>query len=395
MKKVLVSAGVIASVALVTLLRILKPERFVNPELFANLTLFITELRAPSFILLPNRWLSESLVALVGKSPGSTALMFSGLLLLTAYVTTLFLLVIFRKYHYSGWAMLQEGDFIRTRQSPQTGMITPLRKEPVIIRAVQRLFFVVGKRNVTLMRKDFLYQIRDARNVHQLLIVVFLIGIYLFSIASLPLNWVGYGVQLKYVAAFLNLGLILIIVAALCSRLVYPAIVSEGRFLWLVKTSPVTPKHYLLTKFLFFFAPIVLAGQVLVIVSSLIIGSERAFIVLQALTAGLVSLSLVALALAFGISDVTGAGNAAERTEKGTGSTAYLLVSVFLVLFTLALEIAPVFLYYLKESTQSVFAEKGWMLIGGVAGILFLVNLSVTFFSLRRGARTIENLEGI
>jgi hypothetical protein len=54
-----------------------------------------------------------------------------------------------------------------------------------------------------------------------------------------------------------------------------------------------------------------------------------------------------------------------------------------------------VFLYYLKESTQSVFAEKGWMLIGGVAGILFLVNLSVTFFSLRRGARTIENLEGI
>jgi ABC-2 type transport system permease protein len=389
MKKVLVSAGVIAGVVLVTLLRILRPERFVNPELFANLTLFITEIRAPSFILLPNRWLSESLVALAGKSPGSTALMFSGLLLLTAYVTTLFLLPIFRKYHYRGWAMLQEGDFIRAGKGPRAGKSAPPGKEPVIISAAQRVFSVFGTRNVTLMRKDFLSQIRDAGNVHQLLIVAFLIGIYLFSIASLPLNWVGYRVQLKYVISFFNLGLILIIIASLCSRLVYPAMVSEGISFWILKTSPLTSKRYIWTKFFFFLVPLFVVGQLLTVSSSLLIGIEKPLIMLKCITVAVVSFTLVGMTIAFGVSDLRNA-MADSGKEGRSGSTVQMIASVFLILFTLVLEIIPVFLYFLKEVKQGAFNQKAWIIIGVVVLAVFLINLFVTGFSIRLSMKTIE-----
>lgn len=392
MKKVMVSVGVIAAALLVTLLRVFRPERFVNPELFANLTFFITEMKAPSFILLPNRWLSEALSALLGKSPRGHAIIFIALLLLTSYVTTLFLLVIFKRYHYRGWGLLQEGDFIRIGSSRETpGM--PRRKESIFIRAIQRSFFVFGKKSGTMMRKDFLVQMREVRNVHQMLILASLGIVYLVSIASLPLNWIGYEVQLKYVVSFLNLGLVLIIVASLCSRLVYPAIVSEGTFLWIMKTSPVTPNRYIWTKYLFCFIPVFLAGQLLAVSSSLIIGVEQPVILLHSITTALLSLSLLGLAVVFGTSDIRDARDDTPQGQSRTESTAYLLVSIFLILITLAGEIAPVFLYFLKESEQSSFTLKAWMIIGGVTFLLFLLNLLVTFFSLRMGIKKLEKLE--
>jgi len=72
-----------------------------------------------------------------------------------------------------------------------------------------------------------------------------------------------------------------------------------------------------------------------------------------------------------------------------------MLISVFLILFTLALEIIPIFLYFLKESGQSVFTRKAWMIVSLVGGILFLVNLSLTFFSLRSAAKKIDSPETV
>ncbi len=392
MKKVVVSVGVLAAALVITLLRVFRPERFVNPELFANLTFFVAEMKAPSFILFPNRWLSESLFGLLGKSPRDYALIFIALLLLTTYVTTLFLLVIFRRYHFQGWGLFQEGDFIRTSSGRKdSGM--PRKKDSIFIRAIQRLFFVFGKKSGTIMMKDFLVQVRDVRNVHQTLILTSLIIVYLVSIASLPLNWIGYEVQLKYVVSFLNLGLILIIIASLCSRLVYPAMVSEGAFLWSVKTSPVTPGRYIWTKFLFFLIPAFLTGQLLVISSSLIIGVERPVILLYSVTAALFSLSLPGLAVAFGTSDMRHVQRDAPRAQGRTESAAYILVAIALILITLASEIAPVFLFFLKESGQSSFTRKAWMVIGGMTSFLCLLNLSVTIFSLRLSTKKIERFQ--
>ena len=109
LRKFLISSGVIAVLLLVTIFRVLRPERFVNPELFANLTLFVSELNTPSFILLPNRWLSGSIFDFLGKKAGVDTLIFISLLFLTAYVSTLIVYMVFRRYHYRGWGILSEG----------------------------------------------------------------------------------------------------------------------------------------------------------------------------------------------------------------------------------------------------------------------------------------------
>lgn len=388
LKKYLLSTGIVAVVLLVTLLRIFKPERFVNPELFANLTLFISEIKTPSFILLPNRWLSESLFNYLGKSFSSNTLIFISLLCLTSYITTVFLQIIFKRHHYRGWRLLQEGDITLKGERLQALLITPAAKGTMISKFVGPLMRMLDTQSRMFIKKDLLYQIRDEKNIHQILILLSLIIVYLFSIASLPLNWDYYAVQLKYIISFFNLGLILIIIASLCSRLVYPAVVSEGNFLWIIKTSPITPKRYIRTKFLFFFIPIFALGQLLTIVSTFSIGTEKIFILLEVITTALLTFSLVGLAVVFSISDLK---SVKEQTK--TGSTAYMLISVFLILFTLTLEVIPVFLYFLKEAGKGAFTLTAWIAIGVMISVLFLVNLAVTILSIRLSMKKIGNLQ--
>jgi ABC-2 type transport system permease protein len=391
LKKYLLSMGVIAAILLVTLLRIFKPERLVNPELFANLTLFVTGIKAPSFVLLPNRWLSEALFNFLGKVFTGDTLVHVSLLLLTAYVTTFLLEVVFRRCHFEGWGRLQEGGIaLRERFASQGGSARRGLGTSKLIDPLTRLFDV---RSGILLKKDIFVQMRDVKNVHQALILLSLILIYLFSVASLPLNWEGYTVQLKYMVAFFNLGLILIIIAALCSRLIYPSIVSEGASLWLMKTSPISPARYIWTKFLFYFVPIFILSQLLIISSSVFIGVERPVMALKMVTAALLCSSLVSMTIAFGISDLKRAASDSAQ-EKGRGeSTALMLLSVFLILFTLVLEIIPTFLYFLKEAQRAALTEKSWLMIGAVLFVLFLVNLVVAVLSMRLSVRRFEKLE--
>ncbi len=393
LKKFLLSTGGIGIVLLVMLLRIFKPERFVNPELFANLTLFISETKTPSFILLPTRWLSESIFDFLNKTINSNTIIFISLLFLTSYVTTAFIQVVFRRYHYGGWGILQEGAISLKGRKPYAYQTTPSAEGLTIAKSAGFLAKILDAPSRVFLKKDFLYQLRDVKTIHQILILLALIIVYLFSISSLPMNWEYYAVQIKYLVSFFNLGLILIIIASLCSRIVYSAVVSEGTALWIMRTSPMTPKRYIWIKFLFFFIPIFLLGQLLILCSSFLIGIEKEVILLEVITTAFLSFSLVGMAIAFAVSSLRYEGASILREEIRAGSTAYMLTSVFFILFTLALEIIPIFLYFLREAKGAAFTQKAWIIIGIVMGLLSLVNLIVTAFSMKLSIKRMDNLQ--
>lgn len=383
-KRSLVSLGVVAALLLVTLLRVFRPERFATPELFANLTLFISEIKKPSFILLPNRWLSDALFTILGKSGNIETPVFIALLFLTAYLTTVFLQMIFSKYYYTGWELMQEGDFRKRDKGPGASQM--------LLHSLIRICTGAFRpESSALIRKDILYYIRDTRNIHQALVTLSLIIIYLFSVAALPLNWEEYAVQLKYITSFFNLGLILIIIASVCSRFIYPAVISEAASLWIVKSSPITPQRYIRTRFLFFLSPVFILGQLLIVGSSILIGIDKAFILIMIISTTLLSISLVSMTIAFGVSDVNRALK--DTDQKQTGSAIYMIASVSLILLTLALEIIPTFLYFLKVSTRAEFAGRAWIMIGGVITVLLMLNFFIAAFSLRKSIRTIDELE--
>jgi ABC-2 type transport system permease protein len=393
LKKFMVVSGFFSVIGTITLLRIIRPERFVNPELFANTKIFLSGISAPSFILLPTRWLSEAIFNFLNKNYSET-LIFVSLLLLTPYVTAIFLSYIYRRYHYRGWSLLQGGGIILKDKIRHSSYISSLAKKIINSGPVQRFLPSSWGQGLTLLRKDLTYQFRDIKNVQQNLILFSLIIIYLFSISSLPLNWEGYAVKLKYIISFMNLGLILIIIASLSSKLVYPAIVSEGYALWIIKTAPLSSRKYILTKFLLLFIPIFMLGQLLIIFSSFFIDIGKALFALNILTVTLVCFSLVSLAVAFSITDLKKSMKGGEEGEVKTGNAVYMAVSVLFTLFILALEIVPIYLFFLKESESAVFIQKTWFIIGAVVFVLLFVNILTPIISMRLSIRRFDNIQG-
>jgi ABC-2 type transport system permease protein len=392
LKKFMFAAGFIACIGIIILLRVFQPERFVNPELFANLKIFLSELNTPSFILLPNRWISESLFNLLDNNY-KEMLIFTSLLFLTAYITIYLLVLIFKRYHYRGWSILQGGDTGLKRKRRIILNISGLWKMIVSSRPVQQFLPFFDSQRGALLIKDFLYQFHDVKNIQQNLILFALIIIYLFSVAALPLNWEGYHVKLKYIVSFFNLGLILVIIASLCSKLVYPAIVSEGSYLWIIKTSPITSEKYIWSKFIFLFIPVITLGQSLTVFSSFFVDIKGTIFVLNILTTTVLCFSLVGLAIAFSMTDLRDATKGEAGEEVKTGNTFYMMLSVFFILFTLALEAIPIYLYFLKETVKIEFTQKAWLIIGGIIFVLLFVNILTTLVSMRLSIKRFYHIQ--
>jgi ABC-2 type transport system permease protein len=392
LKKFMVSSGVITGIVTIVLVRFFRPERFVNPEIFANVKIFVSSMNAPSFLLLPTRWLSEALFNFLNGNYSDT-LIFTSLLLLTPYVTTIFLSLIYGRYHYRGWSILHGGELIRKDKRRHVSSMSGLAEKIMNSGPVRMFLPSSGSQGGSLFRKDILYQFRDIKNVQQNLILFSLIIVYLFSISALPLNWEGYAVRLKYIISFMNLGLILIIIVSLCSKLVYPVIVSEGSALWIMKTAPLARKKYILTKFLFLFVPICLFGQLLIVFSSFYINIGKTLFMLNVLTVLLVCFSLVSLAVAFSISDLKRSMKGGEEEEVKTGNAAYMVASVLFIIFTLVMEAIPIYFYFMKESEGAIFIQKTWFIMGSVFFVLLFVNIFTTIFSTRLSIRRFDNLQ--
>jgi|GEM_PF-1848607 len=394
LKKYLLTIGIVSVVLLVTLLRLVKPERFVNPELFANLTLFISALQAPSFILLPNRWLIETIFNFLQNDFSTNTAIFLSLLILTLYISTLFLFIIFKRYYYEGWENSQEGEKLLIAGRQGVSQYESHGEQSRNRKRLARLLGAINVQSRTFIQKDLFYQTRDIRNLHQLLILFSLIAVYLFSISSLPLDWEYYNVQLKYLVAFFNLGIILFILASLCARIICPAIMAEATTYWLIKTLPITSRRYVWTKFFYFFFPILLVGQILIVTSSVLINIDKTFLFMNMTVVAALSLSLVSIAISFAIGDMKAALQMTSADKMKTGNTVYMILAIFLILFTLTAEAFPSLFYLFQEQKVIVFTKKTWATLLIILFGVIVVNILITFGFIQISVRKFGQLEG-
>ncbi len=375
LKNISVATLIISAVLFITVLRLLRPEYLVNPELFANLTIFITELKTPSFILLPSRWLSEVISRLSEKKADTDTLLFLSAIISTSYIIFLLTMEIFKKYFYSGWERLQEGVIKSSRLS--------LLKLQTL---VEKIFSWTGQEIRALIKKEIISYIRDSRNLQELPVLFALIIIYAFSISALPLNWEGYAERLRYMASLFNTGIIMIIISALSARVVYP-LLSEGPSTWLIKTSPVSIDRYICTRYFLFLLPLFSIGEGLIIFSIFFISVQKAYQIGLILTTGLSTSSILSITFLSGFSK-KGIINSLTDSEKPRAPAIYMLISLFIIGINLLFMIIPVLDLFRSETGKinTNFLNLSYC-------IIVIINTLITFLSLQQSIKKYRRLE--
>jgi ABC-2 type transport system permease protein len=217
-------------------------------------------------------------------------------------------------------------------------------------------------------RKVFL---RDVRHWSQMLLVVGLVFVYLFSIRRLPLDIA----EARTVVSFLNIGAAGFVIAALGLRFTYPAVSVEGRSWWVVRAAPVSISTIMTQKLLFSLAPMTLLALVLGGASSWLLDVDRFSALLT--TGGLVVITwgLCAMGIGFGALFPMFNVENIHQVESSVGGFVYMAASLFYIGATIAILSWPMRVHYERlfgrpvvwETAPLLFFAALWLLLNAAA----------------------------
>lgn len=357
--------------SLTVLFRWLQPERLTNPDDVRTTLQFLADLQAPTSSYLPSTWIGQSLLALFQQS---WTRVWEPLALLILVSGAMFGLTMWMLHHwyFPGWCHAQESSIMKLGTGLQK---PPPTRLPTTTLGV--LFFKDGR----LLR-------RDPFQWPQLLLLASIASIYLINMYHLPLHrfqQTEYITLFRSLIFFLNMGFAAFVIAAVAVRFSFPSISLEGKSIWLLRSSPITPVQLVLGKFFMYLFPLLLLACGLTIISCKILHIDAFMTWLSMGTVLLLTTGIVGLSVGLGALFPKFDAPSASEISTGWGGLVFMLLAMAYIAATIVAEAGPVQWYYRLRLAQTPL-DTVWplVLMGGAVLTLALV---ATWLPLFLGAR--------
>jgi ABC-2 type transport system permease protein len=376
-RDVLMLMGVLFAIALIMLLRFLRPERLLSVQSLPDVTAFFATLQSPVTPLLPSFWAGESLfTALQGGIDG----LHLGSLWTTALAFTILTRSAFTRHYFAAWSKAQEARkarFTRLRLLEALASHLPLR--PV---------------SRHLLLKDLKVFLRDTAQWSQLLLLLALALVYVYNFRVLDLERIPYmsGV-IKNAYAFVNLGMAAFVLSAVAVRFVFPAVSAEGAAFWLVRAAPITMRAFLWSKFWTGLVPILVLAEALTLVSNQLLGVTPVLRVLGGVAIFFMTFALVGLAAGMGARYPRFSAENLTQVAGSYGGIAFMVLAVLFILVVVGLLAWPAstYLWHQYRGEPIALGRRVLMALSLLAALA--TSLATFWFPMRQGVRALEQME--
>jgi ABC-2 type transport system permease protein len=375
-RDILMLMGLLFAASIVLLLRFIQPERLLRVESLPDVTGFFTTLQSPVTPLLPSFWAGETLFA---SLLGGADLLHAAALWTTAAAFTVMLAGASERWYFGGFSKSQEA-----RKARFTRLL-------LLDRAVQALPVSALRR--TLLIKDLKVFLRDVTQWSQLLLLLALVLVYLYNFRVLDLARVPYmsGV-IKNFYAFLNLGLASFVMATVAVRFVFPAVSAEGAAFWIIRTSPVSYRDFLWSKFWMGLIPVLLLSEGLTVVANEFLGVAPFLKIVTAIAIIFMSVALVGLATGLGARYPRFNADNASQVAGSPGGVAYMIAAVFYIIAMIALLAWPSSIYLFHMLRNRPFAVPQLLSMGACFLGATILSVWICVSQMRSGVRALDEL---
>ncbi len=334
--------------------------------------------------LWPSRWMSAGLLA---AAKGDWPQAGYNLMYLSAHAGLAYLAaaVAARDLYRRGYSRVQGGRSSRRRR----GLL-------FLDAVFHPLFFFLPQPIRLLILKDLRTFLRDPAQWSQFLIFFGLLAFYFLNIPRL-----GYSVQSPYwrnLVSFLNLSVTALILSTFTSRFIFPLLSLEGRNFWVLGLLPLRREQILWGKFVFSAGISLVATEVLVVLSDLMLRMSPVMIGLHVGMIAVLCLGLSGISVGLGARLPNLRETDPSKIAAGFGGTLNLLVSlvfIFAIVTALAL---PCHLYFASqdhpESTSIALSHGGlrfWLSVAILASLV--VGTLGTVIPLRIGIKAFQKME--
>jgi ABC-2 type transport system permease protein len=375
-RDVLMLMGLLFGIAIVMLLRFIRPERLLSVQSLPDVTAFFATLQSPATPFLPSFWAGESLFAALG---GRVDLLHLGALWTTALALTVVARAAYGRQYFAAWSKAQEA---RKARFTRLTLLDPV---------VRRLPLSPGRH--ALLVKDLKVFLRDTTQWSQLLLLLALALVYVYNFRVLDLDRLPYMSRfIKNVYAFVNLAMAAFVTSAVAVRFVFPAVSTEGAAFWVVRSSPVGMRSFLWSKFWTGFLPILFLAESLTVISTRLLGAAPFLQVLSTVAIAFMTLALVGLAAGMGATHPRFSAENVTQVAGSYGGVAFMVLAVLYILVTVGLLAWPasMWLWYQYRSLPIPSARQAWMavLFAGAASS----SVATFWLGMTRGVRALEEL---
>jgi ABC-2 type transport system permease protein len=377
-RDILMLTGLLFAVAIVMLLRFIRPERLLSVRSLPDITAFFATLQSPITPLLPSFWAGEATFAPLLNRTGWLYLV---ALWTTALASTLIARMAFGSLYFEGFSKSQEARKARFSQ----------------LRFMDRIasWLPVSTSGRSLLLKDVKIFMRDSTQWSQLLLLLALVAVYIYNFSVLDLDRVPYmGRVIRNAYAFVNLAMASFVLSSIAVRFVFPAVSMESTSFWIVRTSPVSMSAFLWSKFTTGFVPIVFFATFLTIVANQMLGVHPFLKVLTVVAVIFMSLALVGLAAGLGAQYPRFGAENVNQIAGSYGGVVFMVSAVAFICIEIALLSWPtsIFLYY-DFAGRSIPKARQAIMVGGITTALAL-SLVVLRVSMKRGIKALTALAG-
>src|SRR5919201_2471539 len=326
--------AVLTAGGIVLLFRVVRPERLARPEGFRSLVDFVTVLRTPTSPMLPSEWASEAVMSWLQFRLDYLPFY---LLWSTAAAAVVLGALLHRWLYTKGFSKAQESAerWARTGILHRVGMWTLrpvgiLRRE-LVLKEI-RLFF------------------RDTTQWSQLILLGVLVIVYVFNIKFLPLRGEGITFFLVNVVPFLNLVLAGFVLASVAARFIFPGVSLEGRTLWLLRSSPMSMRDLLWSKFWVGTLPLLVLALVIVGVTNYLLQVSTFMFLVSVVTIAAMTLALAGLSIGFGTLFPQFETENAAQIPTSFGGLLFMMSAIAVIGGVVVLEARPVYSYLAARS---------------------------------------------
>ncbi|MBI4057347.1 MAG: hypothetical protein HY399_07365 [Elusimicrobia bacterium] len=359
------------------LVRFARPERLLRPDALETVAEYLRYLQAPTAPFLPSWWFTKGLMAYASQHGEilwqQAALIFGGAFLIYGG-----LVWVAGRFYGIGFSGSQEG----VRYDAGYRLATSWEQK-------WGTFFKVPRDLLILFWKDRKEFFRDVKHWSQLLLILALVMVYLFSIRNLPL---GDSADLKSFICFLNIGIAGFVIAALSLRFTFPAISLEGKSYWVIKSAPLDVDLIMREKFLFTVFPTLVLGVILVTFSNYFLGADPFVSWLSLGTILVCSWTLCGMGVGLGAMFPRFHVQNIHQIESSAGGFLYMACALGYLAATIVAEIWPIKMHF-QERFGKLHAWD-WKLIS--LSVVFLVVLNFVSFVVpwKLGRKVLEGYEG-
>ena len=371
-RDILMLMGILFGASLVVVLRFIRPEQLLRVESLPDLTDFFATLQSPITPMLPSFWAGETLFA---SLQGGRDLLHAAALWTTALGSVVLLRASSERWHFAGYSRSQEAPKIR---------FTRFRSLDVVARMLP-----VSQVKRQLLIKDLKIFLRDVGQWSQLLLLLALVLLYLYNFRVLDLSRIPYmSGFLKNIYAFVNLGMAGFVMATVAVRFAFPSVSAEGASFWIVRTSPITLRDFLWSKFWIAFVPVLLLTELLTITANGFLGVDPFLKVTSAVAIVVMTFALVGLAVGLG-ARYPRFGADPSQVAGSYGGVMFMMQAVMFVIVMLILIGWPASVYLLQNQRGRPISASQLALMTICFGGAVTLGITVWIGSMRSGVRAL------